>query len=125
MSIGLKRREISLEPNELAHAIVNAAADKKASDILMLDLRPVALIADYFVLCNGQSSRQVRGIADGILESLRGLGERPLQVEGTPESGWVLMDFGAVIAHIFSPELRAYYALESLWRNAPVVVRMQ
>ncbi len=125
MTIGLKRRGISLEPNELAHAIVNAAADKKASDILMLDLRPVALIADYFVLCDGQSARQVGGIADGILESLRELGERPLRVEGTPESGWVLMDFGAVIAHIFSPELRAYYALESLWRNAPVVVRMQ
>jgi ribosome-associated protein len=121
----LKRRGISLEPNELAHAIVNAAADKKASDILMLDLRPVALIADYFVLCNGQSARQVRAIAGGILESLRELGERPFQVEGTPGSGWLLLDFGAVIAHIFSPELRAYYALESLWRNAPVVVRMQ
>jgi ribosome-associated protein len=127
MTIGayLKRREISLESNELAHAIFDAAADKKASDILMLDLRPVALIADYFVLCNGQSARQVRGITDGILESLKELEERPLQVEGTPESGWVLLDFGSVIAHVFSPELRAYYALESLWRKAPVVVRMQ
>jgi ribosome-associated protein len=125
MAIGSKRRGISLEPNELAHAIFDAAADKKASDILMLDLRPVALIADYFVLCNGQSARQVRGIADGILESLRELEERPLHVEGTPESGWVLLDFGSVIAHVFSPELRAYYALESLWRKAPVVVRMQ
>jgi ribosome-associated protein len=125
MSIGLKRRGISLEPNELAHAIVDAASDKKASDILMLDLRPVALIADYFVLCDGQSARQLRAIADGVLEALRELGERPLHVEGAPESGWVLLDFGAVIAHIFSPELRAYYALESLWRNAPVVVRIQ
>ncbi len=115
----------SLEPNELAHAIVNAAADKKASDVLLLDLRPVALIADYFVLCDGQSTRQLRAIADAIVESLKEMGERPLRVEGTPESGWVLVDFGAVIAHIFSPELRAYYALEELWGDAPVVVRMQ
>jgi ribosome-associated protein len=109
----------------LAHTIVDAAADKKASDVLLLDVRQVTLIADYFVLCNGQSTRQLRAIADGITESLKERGERFLRVEGTPESGWVLMDFGAVIAHIFSPELRTYYALEKLWQDAPVVVRMQ
>lgn len=85
----------------------------------------MALIADYFVLCDGQSARQLRAIADAIVESLKELGERPLRIEGTPESGWMLLDFGAVIAHIFSPELRAYYALESLWKDAPMVVRMQ
>ena len=109
----------------MAHAIVNAAADKKASNIVMLDLRPVALIADYFVLCDGESTRQLRAIADAIVESLKELGERPLRIEGTPDSGWVLVDFGAVIAHVFSPELRAYYDLESLWKEAPMVVRMQ
>ena len=114
-----------LEPNELARSVVNAAEDKKASDIVMLDLRPVALIADYFVLCDGQSTRQLRAIADGIVESLKEEGERPLRVEGTPESGWVLIDFGAVIAHVFSPELRRYYDLESLWKQAPMVVRIQ
>ena len=65
------------------------------------------------------------GCGQTVVESLKDLGERPLRVEGTPESGWVLIDFGAVIAHIFSPELRAYYALEELWQDAPVVVRMQ
>jgi ribosome-associated protein len=114
-----------LEANELAHAIVNAAVDKKASDIVMLDLRPVALIADYFVLCDGQSTRQLRAISDAIVEELKKLGERPLRVEGTPESGWMLLDFGVVIAHIFSPELRSYYSLESLWKEAPMVVRIQ
>jgi len=109
----------------LAHAVVNAAADKKASDILVLDLRPVALIADYFVLCDGQSARQLRGISEGIVEALKVSGERPLRVEGTPESGWMLLDYGAVIAHVFSPELRTYYDLESLWKEAPIVVRMQ
>ena len=121
----MKQRRDSLEPNELAHAIVDAAADKKASDVVLLDLRRVTLIADYFVVCNGQSTRQLRGIADGIAESLKEMGERPLHVEGEPESGWILMDFGAVIAHIFSPELRTHYALEKLWQDAPVVVRMQ
>lgn len=91
----------------------------------MLDLRPVALISDYFVLCDGQSTRQLRAIADAVVESLKELGERPLRVEGTSESGWILLDYGAVIAHIFSPELRAYYALEALWKEAPMVVRMQ
>ena len=109
----------------MARAIVNAAEDKKASDIIMLDLRPVALIADYFVLCDGQSTRQLRGIADGIQESLREQGERPLRVEGTPESGWILLDYGSVIAHVFSPELRKYYDLEALWKEAPMVVRIQ
>ena len=90
----------------------------------MLDLRPVALIADYFVLCDGQSDRQLRAIADAIVQSLKELGERPLRKEGAPESGWMLLDYGAVVAHIFSPELRAYYDLESLWKEAPMVVRM-
>jgi ribosome-associated protein len=91
----------------------------------MLDLRPVALIADYFVLCDGQSTRQLRAIADGIVESLKKEGARPLHVEGAPESGWILLDFGAVIAHVFSPELRHYYDLETLWKEAPMVVRIQ
>jgi ribosome-associated protein len=109
----------------LAHVIVDAAADRKASDTVLLDLRKVALIADYFVLCNGQSARQIKAIADGIIESVKALGVRPLAVEGGPESGWVLVDVGAVVVHIFSPELRAYYALEELWSDAPVVVHIQ
>ena len=91
----------------------------------MLDLRAVTLIADYFVLCNGESTRQVRAITDGIVEALKESGQRPLRVEGTSESGWMLVDFGSVVAHVFSPELRAYYTLEALWKDAPTVVRMK
>lgn len=91
----------------------------------MLDLRAVTLIADYFVLCSGESTRQLRAITDGIVEGLRESGQRPLRIEGTPESGWMLVDFGSVVAHVFSPELRAYYALEALWKDAPTVVRMK
>lgn len=91
----------------------------------MLDLRSVALIADYFVLCDGHSNRQLGAITNGVVRSLKDLGQHALRVEGAPESGWVLVDFGSVIVHIFSPELRAYYGLEDLWEGAKVVVRMQ
>jgi len=95
------------------------------ADIVLLDLRKVTLIADYFIVCSGQSLRQIKSITEGVLESIRGLGVRPLAVEGESDSGWVLVDLGSVIVHIFSPELRAYYALEELWRDASVVVHVQ
>lgn len=120
-----RTKGLLLEPNELAHAIVGAAADKKATDIVLLDLRQIALIADYFVICSGQSVRQLRAIVKDVIKAIKDLGQYPRFVEGTPESGWVLIDFGTVVVHVFSPELRSYYALEQLWREAPVVVRMQ
>jgi ribosome-associated protein len=105
--------------------IIDAAAEKQASDIVLLDLRKITLIADYFVVCSGQTLRQIKSITEGVLESIRDRGVRPLAVEGESDSGWVLVDLGSVIVHIFSPELRSYYALEELWRDAPVVVHMQ
>ena len=90
----------------------------------MLDMRDVSLLTDYFILCDGASTRQIGAIVDGLLEELKKAGTQPAFVEGTPESGWMLVDFGSVIAHVFSPEQRAYYQLEELWHNAPTVVRM-
>jgi ribosome-associated protein len=104
--------------------VVEIAAGKKAGNILMLDMRGVTLLADYYVLCDGTSSRQINAITDELIEKLKREGTRPATTEGTPESGWVLVDFGSVIAHIFSPEQRAYYQLEELWHGAPIVVRM-
>jgi len=109
----------------LAHAIVDAATDKKASNIVLLDLRGIILFADYFVLCNGQSVRQLDGVTEGIKKSIKEQGVRPLSVEGKADSGWMVLDFGAVVVHVFSDELRAYYALEDLWRDASVVVHVQ
>ncbi len=82
------------------------------------------MIADYFVLCDGQSSRQVGAIADGIVKAVKDRGQLALSVEGKPDSGWMLIDFSSVVVHVFSPELRAYYNLEELWHEAPVVVHM-
>ncbi len=104
--------------------MVEIVAGKKASNILMLDMRTVTLLADYYVLCDGASPRQINAISDELLEKLKTAGTRSAIVEGTPESGWVLLDLGSVIVHIFSAEQRAYYQLEELWQNAPIVVRM-
>ena len=97
---------------------------KKAGNILLLDMRAVTLLADYYILCDGASSRQINAISDELLEKLKKAGSKTAIAEGTAESGWVLVDFGEVIVHIFSPDQRAYYHLEELWRDAPVVLRM-
>jgi ribosome-associated protein len=114
----------TLESNELAHAAVEVVAGKKAANIVMLDMRKVTLLADYFILCDGASVRQINAISDELIEELKKSGTKQAMVEGTPESGWMLIDFGSVIVHIFSPQQRAYYQLEELWKDAPIVVRM-
>ena len=92
----------------------------------MLDIRRVSLLADYFVICSGDSERQLGAIVDEILEKVKEeAGSIPLSVEGVPSSGWVLVDYGSVIVHIFAPSLREYYSLEKLWSEATMVVRMQ
>ena len=114
-----------LESIELARKIVNAIADKKGSDIILLDLRSISLLADYFVICSGESERQVKAIVGEITEKTKAEGVRPLHIEGESSSGWLLVDYGSVIVHVFSPIMRGYYQLEKLWSDATVVVKMQ
>lgn len=114
-----------LEPDELARKIVDAASDKQAEDVLLLDISKVASFADYFVIASGATSRQIRAIIESVDEAVSGDGVRPIGREGEPDSGWVLLDYGDVIVHIFAPEERAYYDLESLWATATPVVRIQ
>jgi ribosome-associated protein len=112
-------------PLEVARRIVDVAADRQAEDILLLDISQHASFADYFVICNGTSDRQVKAIVDNVIEELEREGEHALHVEGSPTSGWVLIDFGAVIVHVFAPEERQYYRLERLWQEAPTILRVQ
>jgi ribosome-associated protein len=112
-------------PLDLARRIVELAEDKKAADIVLLDLAELTTLADAFVICSGGSERQIDAIADGIVEGLREEGVRPIGREGTPASHWVLVDFGAVIVHVFTPPERDYYGLEKHWQQAKVVVRVQ
>lgn len=116
--------EKSLNANELAHTIVDLIAGKKASNIVLLDVHDVTFLADYYVLCSGASKRQLDAVTDGLLEKFKKAGSQRAIVEGSAESGWVLVDFGSVIVHVFSPEKRAYYQLEDLWKDAPVVVKI-
>ena len=104
--------------------MVDVIEDKKATNILTLDMRNVTLLADYYVLCDGSSPRQIRAITGELLEKLKREGSKLAVIEGTPESGWMLIDFGSVIVHIFSPQQRAYYQVEELWQDAPIMMRM-
>lgn len=112
-------------PLELARRIVELAEDKKAADIVLLDLTGLTTLADYFVICSGGSERQLDAIADGIVSTLRDERIRPIGREGVPASHWVLLDFGSVIVHIFTPPERDYYGLEKHWSEAKTVVRVQ
>src|SRR5262245_31084230 len=104
---------------EKAALVSRIAIDRKALDIVGLDMRDISSITDYFLLCSGGSDRQVRAIADAIDETLGASGVALLGMEGYREGHWILMDFGDVIVHVFSPETREYYDLERLWANAP------
>ncbi len=107
-----------------AHLVVDAASDKKAQDIVLLDVHAVASFTDYFVICAGTSERQIRAIADGIDEALSKRGISPYKREGTPDDGWVLLDYSDVVVHIFSPEQRTFYGLEKLWESGRIVARL-
>ncbi len=110
----------------LARLVVDAAADKKAENVLLLDLRDLSMVADFFVICSGNSDRQLRAIAGSIDDVMsKEYQISPHHVEGTDSGGWVLMDYGDVIVHIFAPSQRAYYNLEGLWAMAPVLLKMQ
>jgi ribosome-associated protein len=100
--------------------IVRLAADKKALDVIELDLRGVLDYTDYFVVCSGNTTRQTKAIHDGILEGLkRGHATIPRRVEGAARADWILIDYLDVVVHIFTPQARAFYRLEELWGEAP------
>jgi ribosome-associated protein len=96
---------------------LKAIDDKKASDLVVLDISGIASFANYFLLCSGDSSRQVQAIADDVEEKLREHGLRPTHIEGYRNAEWVLMDYIDLVVHIFSKKARAYYDLERLWRD--------
>lgn len=107
-----------MTPLQLSRLIADAAAEKKARGVIRIDIRKRTSIADYFVICEGDTDRQVRAITDSIVEACRQQGVRPLRTAGYEEGSWVVLDYASVIVHIFLPGERAYYDLETLWRTA-------
>ncbi len=111
---------------EFANLLVEAILDKKGSDILLLDMQEQVIFADYFLLCNGQSNRQIKALVSAMLdEAKQKAREIALSIEGSEDDGWMLIDFGAIVIHVFDSEKREYYDLEELWQDARVVLRMQ
>lgn len=121
-----QRRPIKeLETIDKARKIAEAASQKQAGDILLLETRDLCSFADYFIICTSESSRQTEAVSDEIEKVMKAEGERILTREGDGESGWVLLDLGDVICHVFGPTERQFYQLEDLWSSAPVILRIQ
>jgi ribosome-associated protein len=112
-----KRRKPVHLPEQVVRAI-RAAEDKKATDLVVLDLRKAAGFTDFFLICSGTNPRQIRAIADAVMTALADEGVKPAHVEGYERSEWVLLDYFDFIVHIFAPETRLFYGLERLWGNA-------
>ena len=113
-----ERRARAAGPSKQVERAVHAAEDKKADGLVVLDLRKAAGFTDFFVICSGGSSRQIRAIADGVMEALAGEGVEPAHVEGYDRSEWILLDYFDFVVHVFAQETRVFYGLERLWGNA-------
>ncbi len=110
-----------MTPEEIAEAVLEYAADRKAQDIVQLDLRGIIGYTDYFVICTGRSDRQTKAIHDAIHAGMKKDHDLlPGRVEGLTHGRWILMDYLDVVVHVFTPETREYYRLEQLWGEAPV-----
>ncbi len=122
----LRSAGLKLDSNELARKIVEIASDRKAEQIVMLDISKLSVISDYFVICSGTGDRHVKAIAREIDDKLRDeAGIKPSNMEGITEGTWVLMDYGGVLVHIFDPTTRDFYRLEQLWSAAQPVLVVQ
>jgi len=110
-------------PKQVEAAVV-AAEDKKALDLIVLDLRKTGGFTDYFLICSGGNARQLRAIADGVLETLAAQGVKPAHVEGYDRTDWILLDYFDFVVHVFAQESRMFYGLERLWGNAERIERV-
>jgi ribosome-associated protein len=109
-----------MTPEEIAVAVAGYASDRKALDVVQLDLRDMIGYTDYFVVCTGRTDRQTKAIHDAIYTGMKSEhGRLPQRVEGVSDARWILMDYLDVVVHVFTPEMREYYRLEQLWGEAP------
>ncbi|MGI2292761.1 ribosome silencing factor [Paenibacillus sp. GXUN7292] len=112
---------MTIKAEALLSLVVNAAEDKKAHDVIALNLKEISLVADYFVICSGNSDTQVQAIASEVRKQAEQKGVRIRGIEGMDTARWVLIDMGDVVAHIFHREEREFYSIERLWSDAKVV----
>jgi len=104
---------------------VNALEEKKAENIVLLDIKELTAFTDYFIICTGTSNRMLNALADGVSEKTRLDHKRKCRIEGQADSGWIIVDYGDIVVHIFNSELRQYYKLEELWDEGKVLLTVQ
>ncbi len=118
--------EETLQPQEYARIMVDLISDIKGEDIILMDLREITIITDFFVICTADNERQLKAIVEHIAETMKQEYDvRAWRVEGHASGGWVLADFGDVVVHVFSEEQRHYYDLERLWQDGKILLRVQ
>jgi ribosome-associated protein len=105
--------------------VVDICVDKKASDVTLIEIGRVTTLADFFVIATGNGDRQIRAISSAVQQNMKDAGVRLLQHEGLPTDGWVLLDYGQIIVHVFAAEQRNYYDLEGRWHEAPTLLKIQ
>jgi len=113
------------DPVEIARTVAEVASDRLASDITVLDISKLSTIADVFVVCSADNVRQLNALREDVLSQLRDHDVAPRRVEGVAEAGWILMDYGDVIVHLFTEDQRDFYRLEDLWAEAPTLLKIQ
>ena len=114
-----------METLELAYTIVDALEERKGEDILILEIREISLLADYFVICSGTSPRMIDALSEAAVAAVKEDHKIKPRIEGSAHAGWILADYGDVILNLFSPDRRDYYGLEELWHDARVVLQVQ
>lgn len=124
-AVSQTRPELPLEPLDLAQRIADLLSDRQAEQIVLMDIGKVSTFTEYFVVATAGNPRQMNALIESLDRDLRDDGIKPRRVEGAPDSGWVLVDFGDAIVHLFAPEQRRYYNLEELWSRGVSVVHIQ
>ena len=110
---------------DLAHTIVNALEDKKGENIILMDLKGIASFTDYFIICTATSNRMLNALANDVVEKTRLEHKKKGRIEGAPTDGWIIVDYGDIVVHLFDADLRRYYKLEELWDEGKVLLRLQ
>ena len=115
----------NLETLEIAREIVNQLEEKKGENLVLIDIKHLAVFSDYFIICNGTRDRMLNALANTVVEYFHTQYHRSARKEGEPREGWVLIDAGEIIVHLFSPEQRNYYKLEDLWSQGKILLHLQ
>jgi ribosome-associated protein len=117
--------EVLLNTSDIARVLINALEEKKGENILLLDIHEIVSFTDYFIICSGTSDRMIDSLADAVIEEAREKVKLRGHKEGQASGGWVVIDFGDIVLHIFSPDQRDYYRLEQLWEQGKILVHLQ